>query len=115
MTFSLKLSIETLKLFEALLNVPHEPVLRNLVLRNVEDRAYFNEPTVTNGEVTSEEPCGTTNSESEQRNNNEEAKNEDENGTENKAVKKEESNEEAKEKEKDQFFDKQRIEKIVNG
>ena len=100
-----QLSIETLKLFEALLNLPHEPILRNLILRNLEDRAYFMEPTMTNGEVTSSEACGAPES-------NSEVYHED----------KKDDNKETKSEEdttpkvgNDEYFDKHKIEKIVNG
>lgn len=95
------MSIETLKLFEALLNLPHEAVLRNLVLRNLEDRAYFTEPSVTNGEVTKNEACGAANSEGNFRDDKESGKDENEGVN----MKSKSST----------YFDKQKIEKIVNG
>lgn len=99
-----QLSIETLKLFEALLNLPHEPVLRNLVLRNLEDRAYFVEPAMTNGEVTSSEACGTPEQSNEQ---SDDAKKDEKTANENEGILLKTSS--------DTFFDKQKIEKIVNG
>jgi len=52
----LQVSIETLKLFEALLNKPCEIILNNLVLRNLKSRKYYLTPTVTNGGTTSNGP-----------------------------------------------------------
>ena len=98
------MSIETLKLFEALLNLPHEQVLRNLIFRNLDDRAYFNEPAMTNGEISRSETCDLP-----ERSLGETPDDKDsdskENGT---------ADIQAKES-KDNFFDKQKIEKLVNG
>lgn len=44
-----EVSIETLKLFEVLLDKPCEVVLNNLVLRNLRSRKYFCAPAVING------------------------------------------------------------------
>ncbi len=96
--FLYKLSVETLKLFESLLNLPHEPVLKNLVLRNLEDRAYFLPPVATNGELSKEESSSTS----------EEAVMADRakiNGT----------HSPEQQSKDDGFLDKQRIEKMVNG
>ena len=90
--------METLKLFESLLNLPHEPVLKNLVLRNLEDRAYFLPPVATNGELTKEESSS----------NQGEVKTADRatvNGT----------HSPEQQSKDDGFLDKQRIEKMVNG
>ena len=99
-----QLSIETLKLFEALLNLSHEPILRNLILRNLDDRAYFVEPTMTNGEASRNETCGFPErgcSDNPNENGNE--------GVENDKI------DPAVKQSKDTFFDKQKIEKLVNG
>eukprot|EP00794_Sanderia_malayensis_P005239 gene5239-5900_t len=87
-----QISIETLKLFETLLNLPYEPILTNLILRNFKERAYFRQPIASNGEVTREES-----SEGE----NKPLLNGDDGNT-------------GKSK-KDGFLDKQKIEKMVNG
>eukprot|EP00795_Rhopilema_esculentum_P011971 gene11971-2553_t len=98
------LSLETLRLFEALLNLPHEAVLRNLVIRNLEDRSYFIEPVKTNGEASCNEDC-----ETEEKILAEEDKKVEDSQTVNGRT--ENTDESTKEK----VFDKQRIEKIVNG
>ncbi|KAL9983987.1 hypothetical protein ACROYT_G006237 [Oculina patagonica] len=51
-----EVSIETLKLFETLLNKPCEKILSNLVLRNLKSRKYYATPTVTNGDTASNGP-----------------------------------------------------------
>lgn len=51
-----EVSIETLKLFETLLNKPCDMILNNLVLRNLKSRKYYAAPTVTNGDTASHVP-----------------------------------------------------------
>ena len=73
-------------------------------MRNLEDRAYFIEPTMTNGEVSKTENCGSLERTLEDTCN-------DKNGD---RADNEKVETEAKQN-KDNFFDKQKIEKIVNG
>ena len=79
-------------------------MLRNLVIRNLEDRSYFIEPVKTNGEASSNEDC-----ETEEKILAGEDKKVEDSQTVNGRT--ENTDEPTKEK----FFDKQRIEKIVNG
>lgn len=51
-----EVSIETLKLFEALLDKPCEIIFNNLVLRNLRSRKYFCAPALTNGGAASNGP-----------------------------------------------------------
>lgn len=51
-----QVSIETLKLFEALLDKPCEIIFNNLVLRNLRSRKYYCAPVVTNGGAASNGP-----------------------------------------------------------
>ncbi|XP_073241369.1 FHF complex subunit HOOK interacting protein 2A-like isoform X1 [Porites lutea] len=46
-----EISIETLKLFETLLNKPCDVILNNLVLRNLKSRKYYTTPPVPNGDT----------------------------------------------------------------
>ena len=86
------------------MNLPHEPVLRNLIFRNLDDRAYFNEPAMTNGEISRSETCDILERTSGETPDDKNADSK-ENGT---------ADIHAKES-KDKFFDKQKIEKLVNG
>lgn len=54
--FLSQVSIETLKLFETLLNKPCDIILNNLVLRNLRSRKYYAAPTMTNGDTPSNGP-----------------------------------------------------------
>ena len=58
-----QLSIETLKLFEALIHKPCDSVLNILILRNLASRKYYAPPVVTNGNdnVDGKEADGTLN------------------------------------------------------
>lgn len=51
-----EVSIETLKLFETLVNKPCHVILNNLVLRNLKSRKYYRAPTLTNGDSASNGP-----------------------------------------------------------
>lgn len=51
-----QVSIETLKLFEALLDKPCEIIFNNLVLRNLRSRKYYCAPALTNGGAASNGP-----------------------------------------------------------
>lgn len=51
-----EVSIETLKLFEALLDKPCEIIFNNLVLRNLRSRKYYRAPALTNGGAASNGP-----------------------------------------------------------
>ena len=72
------------------------------MIRNLEDRSYFLQPVMTNGEVTKEESCDTSQT-------NLEEKKSQVNGSEDKSGSTEASSS------NDGFVDKQRIEKWVNG
>ncbi|XP_032219028.2 FHF complex subunit HOOK interacting protein 2A isoform X2 [Nematostella vectensis] len=50
-----ELSIETLKLFETLIQKPSQVILENLVTRNLTSRKYYDTTTVTNGNASSNE------------------------------------------------------------
>ena len=54
--FFSQVSIETLKLFETVLNKPCDIILNNLVLRNLKSRKYYAAPTVINGDTASNRP-----------------------------------------------------------
>ena len=54
--FFSQVSIETLKLFETLLDKPCDLILNSLVPRNLKSRKYFATPTVTNGDTSSNGP-----------------------------------------------------------